>query len=188
MRPDPLSPKERRFVAEYLKDQNGNKAAIRAGYSERSARTIAARLLAKDNIAAAVTRRIEKVEEKSELTALRVRSIVLQLLTFDPRDAFNADGTTKKIHEMPDDVAMAIAGIESDDASGRVTKFRFSDRARSAELAAKILGMLKLELTGKGGEPIQVQHQRESIIDGLTESKIDTLLEGINAIRRSRAA
>ena len=49
-----LSPKQQRFVAEYLVDLNGTQAAIRAGYSKRTARTQAAQLLAKRNISEAV--------------------------------------------------------------------------------------------------------------------------------------
>lgn len=47
-----LTPKERRFVWEYEKDWNGTRAAIRAGYSEKSAAVIASRLLKKVNVAA----------------------------------------------------------------------------------------------------------------------------------------
>ena len=49
-----LTPKEGEFVAQYLIDLNATKAAIRAGYSEKSARTLAARLLAKVHIQDAI--------------------------------------------------------------------------------------------------------------------------------------
>ena len=49
-----MTPKQRRFVDEYLIDLNGTQAAIRAGYSARTANEQAARLLANASVSAAV--------------------------------------------------------------------------------------------------------------------------------------
>ena len=49
----PLPPRQQHFVAEYLVDQNGKAAAIRAGYSPRSAQVKASRMLDKPQVAAA---------------------------------------------------------------------------------------------------------------------------------------
>ena len=59
-----LTPKQARFVAEYLNDLNATQAAIRAGYSKRSACSQAFDLLRKPEIAAAVQARREKLAEK----------------------------------------------------------------------------------------------------------------------------
>jgi phage terminase small subunit len=149
-----LSPKERRFVAEFIVDQKGGPAAVRAGYSKRSADQIASRLLKRPNIAEAVSKLLGKIEKKSELTVERIQKAVLAVLEFDPRQAFNDDGTLKDISKLPTDVALAIAGIDVDDSIGNVKKLRFSDRIRAAELGAKLLGLLRLEITGKGGAPL----------------------------------
>jgi phage terminase small subunit len=45
--PAEFTPKQLRFVEEYLKDLNGTQAAIRAGYSARTAAVQASRLLTK---------------------------------------------------------------------------------------------------------------------------------------------
>lgn len=47
-----LNMKERKFVREYLVDLNGTQAAIRAGYSEKSAASTASRLLRRENVKA----------------------------------------------------------------------------------------------------------------------------------------
>jgi phage terminase small subunit len=52
--PRKLTPKQRAFIAEYLKDFNGTQAAIRAGYSERTARQIANKLLTLVDISEAI--------------------------------------------------------------------------------------------------------------------------------------
>ena len=49
-----LTPKQQRFVEEYLVDLNSTQAAIRAGYSVKSANQIAAENLAKPGIKAAL--------------------------------------------------------------------------------------------------------------------------------------
>ncbi|MBR3610041.1 MAG: terminase small subunit [Oscillospiraceae bacterium] len=49
-----LTAKEERFCLEYIIDYHGTKAAIRAGYSEKSAAVTASKLLKKANIAARV--------------------------------------------------------------------------------------------------------------------------------------
>ena len=149
-----LSLKERRFVAEYLKDQNGTQAAIRAGYSPKGADVQASRLLGKDRVASALADKLKGIEARSELTQEIVRDRILSLLTFKPEKAFNPDGTLKRISEMDDQTRQAIAGVDVDESGGDVKRIRFTDRTRAAELAAKVLGMLSFQLTGKGGTPL----------------------------------
>lgn len=64
-----MTPKQLRFVEEYLVDLNATQAAIRVGYSEKTARQQGARLLTNADIAAEVFRRQQKVSEKAEVTA-----------------------------------------------------------------------------------------------------------------------
>lgn len=46
----PLTPKQQAFIVEYVKDYNGKEAAIRAGYSPKTAAITATKLLANDNV------------------------------------------------------------------------------------------------------------------------------------------
>ena len=63
-----MSPQEFRFVTEYCVDYNATQAAVRAGYSERSARTTGARLLQKANIKAAIADRQADLAVRAEIT------------------------------------------------------------------------------------------------------------------------
>lgn len=63
-----LTPRQERFVQEYLIDLNATQAAIRAGYSENTARSIAAENLTKPNIQQAVTRGFQTRAERVEIT------------------------------------------------------------------------------------------------------------------------
>lgn len=156
MKPE-LSPKERRFVIEFLKDQNAKQAAIRAGYSKKTAETQGPRLYRKVQVRDAVDFQLSQIKNKNLLTAELVRAKVFALLTFDPRKAFDErDGTMKRVDQMPDDLVTALAGVDIDDSQGEVKKIKFTDRIRAAELAAKILGMLTLQDDGDGNAPLLV--------------------------------
>ncbi len=63
-----MTPKQKRFVAEYLIDHNATQAAIRAGYSERTAQQIGAENLLKPVIAAAVAEGEARIADKAEVT------------------------------------------------------------------------------------------------------------------------
>ena len=63
-----LTPLQGRFVDEYLTDLNGKQAAIRAGYSARSAEVTASRLLSNAKVAAAVAEAQSKIAERNEVT------------------------------------------------------------------------------------------------------------------------
>ena len=67
-----LTAKQARFVDEYLKDLNGTQAAIRAGYSVRTANRIATENLSKPVIAEAVGRRRRVISEKLHVTQERI--------------------------------------------------------------------------------------------------------------------
>lgn len=63
-----LEHKQKAFVAEYAKDHNGTRAAIRAGYSRHTAGAQAARLLQKANVKEILAKQEAKAEEKAIVT------------------------------------------------------------------------------------------------------------------------
>jgi len=63
-----LEPKQARFVQEYLLDYNGTQAAIRAGYSRRSARQIGYELLKKPDVSKAVRAEAQRTEQRLQVT------------------------------------------------------------------------------------------------------------------------
>jgi phage terminase small subunit len=72
-----LTPKQQRFVEEYLIDLNATQAAIRAGYSEKTAHVTGWENLKKPEIAKAVS---EAKEERSESTGVTAEMVVKGLL------------------------------------------------------------------------------------------------------------
>ena len=63
-----LTPKQQRFVEEYLVDLNATQAAIRAGYSERNADKIGSELLGKTRVAEAIREAKQERSERVQMT------------------------------------------------------------------------------------------------------------------------
>src|SRR5580700_8477166 len=98
-----MTPKQTRFVAKYLANGlNATKAAISAGYSEKTAASIGEENLRKPEIAAAVKVRTKQIMGRLEVTADLVVQEIAKMAFFDPRKLFNPDGSLKLITEIDD--------------------------------------------------------------------------------------
>lgn len=84
-----LTPKQQRFVEEYLIDLNATQAAIRAGYSEKTAQEQSSRLLSNVMVQEAVQKAKNKLSERTELTV----DMVVQGLLKEAQDY--AEGSTQ---------------------------------------------------------------------------------------------
>lgn len=165
-----LNPKEQAFVREYLKEQHVTKAAIKAGYAEKSAHVTGSRLLKNPKIMDALSKAQGKAMDKVDIQVSHVLRVIKSILTFDPRDLYYPDGSVKPPNEWSDDVALAVQGFEamelfegtgdSKHAFGMIKKVKLADRMKAAELLVKVLGMTapdRLEISGRNGQPIAVQ-------------------------------
>ena len=81
-----LTGKQKRFVEEYLCDLNATQAAIRAGYSAKTAEWIGPQLLQKTHVAAAIQEAMNKRSVRTEITADRVLREVSHMALYDPAD------------------------------------------------------------------------------------------------------
>lgn len=143
-----LSARERLFAAEYLKDLNGTKAAIRAGFSEKSAAELASRLLRKVKVVAEVDRlnsaRLAKVNASSQSVLERL----LEEANADLADLYNEDGSLKPVKDWPAIWRKGlVAGIQVEELFagegdqrtkvGEVTKIKLSERLKRVELIGR---------------------------------------------------
>ncbi|MBM7325679.1 terminase small subunit [Agrobacterium sp. S2] len=103
-----MTPKQELFVQEFLVDLNGTQAAIRAGYSERTAKEQAAQMLARPEIAAAINAAMGDRAEKLELTAERVLSEISVMAFYDPAEIMLEIG--KADTELSDGVSVSDDG------------------------------------------------------------------------------
>jgi phage terminase small subunit len=152
-----LEPKQQAFCEEYIIDFNGTQAAIRAGYSERTAGSIASENLQKPEIQAEIHRQIENRSKRTEITQDRVLLEIARLAFNDPRKAFDEEGKLLPVQEWPDDVAAAISAIKVTEARTedgdicQVKEVKFWDKGKQIELAGKHLAMFtdKVNISGK---------------------------------------
>lgn len=145
-----LTPKQRRFVAEYLIDLNATQAAIRAGYSKKTAKSIGAENLTKPDIQAAVAAKTETQLAKIDLTAEKVKERIGILAFQDVREFFDADGNLKPITQLGDAAAYRVASFEvikknaeaGDGIIDTVHKLKTVDAIKNLEMLAKHFGLL----------------------------------------------
>ncbi len=92
----PLTPKQERFVAEYLIDLNATQAAIRSGFSEKTARSQGQRMLTNADIVAAVAGAQGDRTERTNITQDYVlESIFSAMERCKQADSFDATGVFK---------------------------------------------------------------------------------------------
>lgn len=161
-----MTPKQARFVAEYLVDLNATQAAIRAGYSKKTAESQGHENLSKPEIAEAVKAGKAKQLDEAGLTAARVLEEYRRLALFDVRQFYDESGNIKPVKEWTADMGAAVAGVETliknaeagDGVTDRVLKFRLWDKTRALESLAKHFGLLvdRLEHTGE----IVIRHEQ----------------------------
>ncbi len=146
-RPHALTPKQAKFVDEYLIDLNATQALIRAGYAARgnSAEAGAARMLRNAKVAAAIQARQADRSARTEITQDRVLKELARIGFFDIRKLVNTDGTAKSISELDDDTAAAIAGLDivlignNTVGVGTVLKFKLASKVAALELLGRHL-------------------------------------------------
>jgi phage terminase small subunit len=160
-----LNDREVAFVREYLVDLNATKAAIRAGYSPRSARTTSSRLLAKANIQEAVQRATSERAKRVEVTADDVVRELALLAFSDLGRAFGANGRMLSLEEMPEAVRRTLASVEvdEDDDEGTVRKVRTWDKIRALELLGKHLRMFVDQTENHHRVEVSIETAREQL-------------------------
>lgn len=107
-----LTPKQRRFVEEYLVDLNATQAAIRAGYSAKTAGKIGTENLRKPAIQSEISAAQAKRSKRTEITQDRVLQELAKLGFGDIRDIFTPEGALKHPKDMDPDAAARISSIE----------------------------------------------------------------------------
>lgn len=142
-----LTPKQAAFVKEYLIDKNATQAAIRAGYSARTADRIGPELLGKTCVEAEVNRNLIKQQERTEVTADRVLRELASIAFADTRKLYREDGSIKSPGELDDRTASALAGIDTEERNDEdgyrayTRKVKQWDKVKALELLGKHLGL-----------------------------------------------
>lgn len=153
-----------RFGHEYVKDLNATQAAIRAGYSAKTAKAQGSRLLTRVDVQAVIQGLVAKVASKAEITVERTLQEIARIAYSDARKLYREDGSLKAIHEMDDDAAACIAGIETEEEyhagveeagirpSVTITrKVKRWDKVKALDKCMAYLGLHKTQNPAEGG-------------------------------------
>lgn len=142
-----LTPKQKLFVQEYLVDLNATAAAIRAGYSKKTANRIASENLSKPDIQAAIQEAMQDREKRTEITQDMVIRELAKLGFFDIRKLFDENGKPFDISKLDDDTAAALVGLDVQDVAdsdgnyiGFLKKYKMADKIKALELLGRHLG------------------------------------------------
>jgi phage terminase small subunit len=147
-----MTPKQRRFVEEYLIDLNATQAAIRAGYSAKTAGQIGDENLKKPQIAAAIGKEMGARSERTQITADNVLRELARIGFSDIRKMFTPLGNLIPVVDLDDDAAAVLSSVEvvtrrapggDSDEVEHVAKIKVWDKQAALVNIGKHLGMFK---------------------------------------------
>lgn len=146
-----LTEKQKRFVQEYLVDLNATQAAIRAGYSKKSAARIAVELLNKSQVCTELQRAMKNREKRVEITQDMVLQELANIAFSNGADFVEISGGSaivKDTTDIPAERRSAIASIKDTKDGIEVKTY---DKLRALELVGRHLGMFdgKLQETSQ---------------------------------------
>jgi phage terminase small subunit len=154
-----LTEKQQRFVDEYLIDLNATQAAIRAGYSVKTANEQGSQNLAKLSIQQAIA---EQMAERSKRTGINQDRVVLELAKIalvKMTDIVDNQGRIKS-DASPDDLAciesVKYKESESDTGSSVEREVKIASKLKALELLGKHLGMWNDKLDVNITQPIVI--------------------------------
>lgn len=158
-----LTAKQQEFCEQYMVDLNGTQAAIRAGYSEHTAKEIAYELLTKLHIKARVAELKAAQSDRTTITADKVLHEIARLAFSDLRRLMTPAGHLINPQDWDDDTAAAVSSVEvvtytprgEDKPIEYTHKIKAWDKNSALEKLCKHLGLTKerLEHSSPGGGP-----------------------------------
>jgi phage terminase small subunit len=155
---DGLTVKQQQFVLEYLIDLNATQAAIRAGYSAKTAYSQGQRLLKNVEVNAAID---AAKAERAERTKLNGDMVVTELakLGFSNMRRFTKWGpngvTLKDSDELSDEDAAAVAEVsETTTLVGGTVKFKLYNKKHALDSLGRHFGIFKGQPQGASKEQL----------------------------------
>ena len=154
-----LTEKQQRFVDEYLIDLNATQAAIRAGYSAKTADVQGSRMLANCKVQQAIS---IAMAERSKRTGINQDRVVLELARIafvKMTDIIDSDGKIKD--DATDDDLACIESVkykssESDTGLSVEREVKISPKLKAPESLGKHLGMWNDKLDVNITQPIVI--------------------------------
>lgn len=131
------------FCREYLIDLNATQAAIRAGYSEKTAKEQATQHLSKLHIKNRIDELKAERNEKVDINAYYVLNRLVQIDQLDVADVIDDNGDLIPVKQWPKTWRTSINAIEvvqmksSEDVVAFLKKIKMPDKVKNLELLGK---------------------------------------------------
>lgn len=168
-----LTDKQELFCREYLIDLNATQAAIRAGYSENTARKIGSENLSKPDIAQRIIDLKSERNERVEVNADYVLRRLVEIDQMDAADILDDEGGLLPLSAWPKVWRTSLSGFDlnrlrmagknkDEDIETTIQKIKWPDKVKNLELLGKHISVMAFkeqaahEHTGKNGGPIEV--------------------------------
>jgi phage terminase small subunit len=164
-----LTDKQEMFCREYLIDLNATQAAIRAGYSEKTARASGCENLTKPDIQNRIAELKADRNEQVNVDAAYVLKRLIEIDQMDVLDILNDDGGIKSISEWPKVWRTTLSGFyintsvtnfDETTIENILKKIKWPDKVKNLELLGKHVTVqafkdnVKNELVGANGLPL----------------------------------
>lgn len=185
-----LTNRQKRFVEEYLIDLNGMQAAIRAGYSKKTASVIAAQNLIKLNVIEYLQVKQAKLQKRTEVTQDNVILELAKLAFSDMRSFVSWGSSGVKLNDsnnLKDADAACVAEVsETVTKEGGSIKFKLHDKRGALELLGKHLGILgdRLHLSGS----LEIEHTFKDLADDDLDNEIRRFLKAVEQERERKTS
>ena len=138
-----LTDKQEMFCREYLIDLNATQAAIRAGYSAKTANRTASENLSKPDVKSRIA---ELKTQRNDLVGINATYVLNRLVEIDQMDVLdilNATGELKPVAEWPKVWRTTLSGLDvmtvagDGDTAGLLKKIKWPDKVKNLELLGK---------------------------------------------------
>lgn len=131
---DILTDKQKRFTDEYIVDCNATQAAIRAGYSPKSASKTGSKLLNNPKVRNYIDKELDVIRSKNIADAEEVMCFLTQVMRGDVKEPMVLRGENGQVVEM--------------------VAFSARERLKAAELIGKRYGIFSENVQVQSSEPV----------------------------------
>lgn len=138
-----LTAKQDIFCQEYLIDLNATQAAIRAGYSVKTANEQAPRLLVNVSVANRIAELMKARAERVQIDSDYVLKRLAEIDQLDVSDILNDDLTIRPLSQWPKVWRQFVSGVDitelksTDDVTALLKKIKWPDKLKNLELIGK---------------------------------------------------
>ncbi|MDH1171438.1 terminase small subunit [Pantoea agglomerans] len=180
-----LTDKQELFAREYLKDLNATKAAIRAGYSVKSAQEQASRLLSNVMVQSRISELKADRNEEVGIDAAYVLRRLVEIDQMDVLDILLPNGELKPIKDWPKTWRTTLSGMDvtemAGDAAGLLKKIKWPDKVKNLELLGKHVTVQAFKENVKTEQSGMVQVVNYTPADyAAAQSQLEEKLDGLD--------